>query len=89
MRQFQNEYEYILPILDNLTEEEIDLLKPLVQKNIASITFEQKIKIQHLMAKGLYRYISILNYPGIPEPVNALKTTPIFRLILQKYILEK
>ena len=81
----KREYDFIKPMLNHLTQEEKDLIKPLINNDFIEISFEDKIKFQQILAKGFYKYITIINYPGLPEPFDVAKTDEAFKLILKKY----
>lgn len=81
----QQEFEYVRPMLNHLTEQEKDLIKPLAVCNSIEVTDENKAIMQQISMKGFYRYITTINYPGLPCGFDVVKPTPIFQEILKRY----
>lgn len=84
----QQEYDFVKPMLNHLSQEEKDLIKGFIKNRTIDISFEEKIKFQQILAKGFYKYISVINYPGLPEPFDVAKANEILRLILKKYFIK-
>ena len=64
---FQQEYDFAEPMLNHLTEEETELIRPLSVKNALEISFDDNIIFQQILAKGFYRYLTTIDYAGIPQ----------------------
>lgn len=82
---FQQEYNFIEPMLNHLTDEEIALIRPLATKNYIEVPFNDVRIYNQILAKGFYRYLTTIDYAGIPEPFKVAKTSSLFQEILIKY----
>ncbi|MCR5261305.1 MAG: hypothetical protein K6C94_05650 [Candidatus Gastranaerophilales bacterium] len=89
--EINNLYIELEPLLDNLRENEREIFKRIFrenQKTYIPITFEEKIVISHVIARGFYRYMYIQDYWNVTEYIHVLRITPILYEVLNKYFNE-
>lgn len=80
-------YKNVEPILDNLRKNENEILKRFLNtpKSYVQISSNEKIEINHLLAKGLYLYLDVKDYWNITHYIHVLQIKPLFLEVLKIY----